>query len=107
MLGEQIKKLRTAKKLSQVQLAHNLGVTKQSISNWENNNILPSIEMLKKIAQFFTCSADYLLELDTGRVFIETTNLSLEQTAHIQQLIIDMEILNKHLSEVATTEERK
>ena len=63
--------------------------------------------MLKKIAQFFTCSTDYLLELNTERFFIETTNLSLEQTAHIQQLIIDMEILNKHLSEVAVTEEIK
>ena len=107
MLGDQIKKLRVAKNLSQVQLAHQLGVTKQSISNWENNNILPSIDMLKKIAQFFTCSTDYLLELNTERFFIETTNLSLEQTAHIQQLIIDMEILNKHLSEVAVTEEIK
>ena len=56
MLGEQIKKLRIAKHINQVQLAEYLGVTKQSISNWENNNILPSVDMLKKIAQFFNCS---------------------------------------------------
>ena len=60
--------------------------------------------MLKKIAQFFSCSTDYLLELETGRIFIETTYLSLEQTAHIQQLITDMELLNKHLAEVAATQ---
>ena len=105
MLGEQIKKLRIAKHLNQVQLSQHLGVTKQSISNWENNNIFPSVDMLKKIAQFFGCSADYLLELDTSRVFIETTNLSLEQISHIQQLMTDMEILNKHVSEVAVTTE--
>lgn len=105
MLGEQIKKLRIAKHLNQVQLAKHLGVTKQSISNWENNNIFPSVDMLKKIAQFFSCSADYLLELDTSRVFIETTNLSLEQINHIQQLITDMELLNKHISEAAATKE--
>ena len=105
MLGEQIKKLRIAKHINQVQLAQYLGVTKQSISNWENNNIFPSVDMLKKIAQFFGCSADYLLELDTSRFFIETTNLSLEQINHIQQLITDMEILNRHLSEVAVTKE--
>lgn len=105
MLGEQIKKLRLAKNLSQVQLAHHLGVTKQSISNWENNNILPSIDMLKRIAQFFTCSTDYLLELDTNKYFIEITHLSLEQVAHIQQLIQDMEQLNQQLSEVAITKE--
>lgn len=39
MIGEQIKKLRTARNLSQVGLARMIGVTKQSVSNWENNNI--------------------------------------------------------------------
>ena len=97
MLGEQIRTLRTAKNLSQVQLAARLGVTKQSVSNWENNNILPSVDMLKKIALFFSCSTDYLLELDSGRIFIETTNLSSEQVDHIQQLVSDLEILNKQL----------
>ena len=97
MLGEQIRTLRTAKNLSQVQLAARLGVTKQSVSNWENNNILPSVDMLKKIALFFSCSTDYLLELDSVRIFIETTNLSSEQVDHIQQLVSDLEILNKQL----------
>ena len=48
MLGEQIKQLRLARNMSQVALANQLGVTKQSISNWENDNILPSLDMLKK-----------------------------------------------------------
>ena len=99
MLGEQIHALRTARNLSQVQLADRLGVTKQSVSNWENNNILPSVDMLKQIAGFFHCSTDYLLELEEGKVFIETTNLTLEQTAHIQQLVADLEYLNQKLSE--------
>ncbi len=99
MLGEQIHALRTARNLSQVQLADRLGVTKQSISNWENNNILPSVDMLKQIATFFHCSTDYLLELEEGKVFIETTNLTLEQIAHIQQLVADLEYLNQKLSE--------
>ena len=99
MLGEQIHALRIARNLSQVQLANRLGVTKQSVSNWENNNILPSVDMLKQIAVFFHCSTDYLLELEEGKVFIETTNLTLEQTAHIQQLVSDLEYLNQKLSE--------
>ena len=61
--------------------------------------------MLKKIAQYFSCTTDYLLELDTHRFFIETTNLSLEQSAHIQQLITDMELLNRHISEFTATQE--
>ena len=98
MLGEQIHALRTARNLSQVQLAERLGVTKQSVSNWENNNILPSVDMLKQIANFFHCSTDYLLEMKEGRVYIETTYLTLEQTMHLQQLVEDLEILNKRLT---------
>lgn len=98
MLGEQIRDLRTARNLSQVQLADRLGVTKQSVSNWENNNILPSVDMLKHIANFFHCSTDYLLEMNDGKIYIETTNLTLEQTTHLQQLIDDFTTLNKKLS---------
>ena len=64
MLNQRIRILRQARGLSQVELARILGVTKQSVSNWENDNIQPSIEMLKKIAQTFVVSADYLLGLD-------------------------------------------
>ena len=64
MFGTRLKELRTAYDLNQVQLAKELGVSKQSISNWENDNILPSIDMLIRIAKRFSVSCDYLLELD-------------------------------------------
>ena len=50
MFGDRIKSLRNSYNLSQFQLAEKLKVSKQTISNWENNNILPSIEMLINIA---------------------------------------------------------
>ena len=62
MFGDRIKNLRISHNLSQVQLAEQLNVSKQTISNWENNNILPSIEMLINIAQYFSVSTDFLLE---------------------------------------------
>lgn len=89
MFGENIKKLRTAHNLSQVQLADELSVSKQTVSNWENNNILPSIEMLLKISRFFSVSTDFLLELDDRR-YIEITGLTDRQLAHIQQIIKDI-----------------
>ena len=61
MISEKIRKLRNDFNISQVTLAKELGVTKQCVSNWENDNILPSIEMLIKIADFFDVSIDYLL----------------------------------------------
>ena len=89
MLGENILKLRKKSGLSQEQLGEKVNVTRQTISNWENNNILPSIEMLIKIARFFSVSTDYLLELD-DRHYIEVTGLSDAQLAHIQQIIKDI-----------------
>lgn len=89
MFGDVIKKLRTAHNLNQVQLAGKLNISKQTVSNWENNNILPSIEMLVKIAQFFMVSTDYLLELDQ-REYLEITGLTDEQTAHIKEIIRDI-----------------
>lgn len=89
MFGEIIQKLRKSYGLTQVALADKLGVTKQAVSNWENNNILPSIDMLIRIANFFSVSSDFLLELDT-RSFIEVDGLTIEEVAHIQQLINDI-----------------
>lgn len=53
MFGEMLKMMRKSRNLNQVQLAAQLNVTKQTISNWENNNILPSIDMLVKISHYF------------------------------------------------------
>lgn len=89
MFGDIIKELRTAHNYSQVQLAEKLGVSKQTVSNWENNNILPSIDMLVRISNFFSVSTDYLLELDS-RHYIEVTGLTETQLAHIQQIIDDI-----------------
>ena len=89
MLGEVIHNLRKSRNLSQVDVARELGVSKQSVSNWENDNILPSIDMLIKIARFFSVSTDYLLELD-GRSYLEVSGLTLEQLSHIQVIINDL-----------------
>mgnify|MGYP002510073947 FL=1 len=89
MFGDMMKNLRQSRSLNQVQLAVSLNVSKQTVSNWENNNILPSIEMLVKISQFFSVSTDYLLELDS-RSYIEVTGLTDVQLAHVRQIIDDI-----------------
>lgn len=89
MFGDIVKNLRLSYNLNQVQFASALNVSKQTVSNWENNNILPSIDMLIKISQFFSVSTDYLLELD-NRHYIEVTGLTPKQLGHIQQIICDI-----------------
>ena len=89
MLHIRIRELRQARGMSQVELAKKLGVTKQSVSNWENDNILPSVEMLAKLAQCLSVTTDSLLALD-DRTFLEVTGLSSTEIAHIQQIIDDI-----------------
>ena len=89
MLNERIKELRIANGLSQVELAKKLDVTKQCVSNWENDNIRPSIEMLVKIAKTFSVTTDYMLGID-NRKYILVDDLTEEQLSHIRLIINDI-----------------
>ena len=88
MLGQRINELRLAMGWSQVQLAEKLNISKQTVSNWENENIQPSIEMLVRLATLFRTSTDYLLGLDqTPKINVEGVPLSF--VAHLTQIIED------------------
>lgn len=89
MLNEQIKKLRLSHNLSQVELGEALSVTKQTVSNWENDNIQPSVEMLVKIADCFGVTTDYLLGRDLNE-YINVHGLSTETIAHLHMIIEDL-----------------
>ena len=90
MLSTKIKELRLGHGLNQVELGKKLSVTKQTISNWENDNIQPSIDMLVKIADYFSVSTDYLLERD-NKTTLCVDGLTTEQISHIELLIKDLE----------------
>ncbi|MBR1969744.1 MAG: helix-turn-helix transcriptional regulator [Clostridia bacterium] len=92
MLSTSIKLLRTSRGLSQVELAKKLSVTKQTVSNWENDNIQPSIDMLERLADYFGVSTDYLLGRTEDSI-ISTQGLTNDEIAHIVLLIND---LKKH-----------
>ena len=88
MLGSRIKELRKEFGLSPVELAIRMEVTKQTISNWENENIQPSVDMLVGLANVFNVTTDYLLGLDdVPRLSIE--GLPLSFAAHLAQIIED------------------
>ena len=89
MLNENIKKLRLARGINQVELANALNVSKQCVSNWENDYILPSIEMLMKLAKFFNVTTDYLLGLSTEET-ISVDGLTETQIAHLRLLAEDL-----------------
>ena len=89
MLNEKIKELRKAKRVSQGEMASALGLTKQCVSNWENDNIQPSIEMLVKIADYFGVTTDYLLcRSETDVINVE--GLSPVEISHIRDIVADL-----------------
>ena len=60
-LGQRIKRLRTNKKLSQVQLAERLGVSKSAISFYESDTREPPYDTLIRMADIFRVTVEYLL----------------------------------------------
>ena len=95
MLNERIRDLRIRRGINQVQLAKLMNVSKQCVSNWENDNVLPSVEMLQRLADFFGTTTDYLL----GRSredSIDTRGLTEIQIAHITALAEDLRLANSN-----------
>ena len=60
--GEYLKKLRTEKGLSQDALGEVLGISRQSVSKWEQGNSTPDIDNIGKLAEFYGVSIDSLVK---------------------------------------------
>lgn len=65
-IGEKIKELRSAKKMTQEALAQNLNVTVSAVSQWESGKTMPDISMLVPLCHMFSVSADDLLGIRIG-----------------------------------------
>ena len=64
---ENLKKLREEAGISQKHLAEAIGVSQQSVNKYENHNIEPDIETLKRIADYFDTSIDFLVGFSSER----------------------------------------
>lgn len=74
IFSKQIKKIRSNSDLTMEQFAKKLGVTKSSVSMWENSNVVPREEVLRKIAVDFNVSVDRLLGVSVNEVENQTLN---------------------------------
>ena len=61
-IGTKIKEARLTAQLTQEQTAEALGVSRQTISNWENNKTYPDIVGVIKMSDLFNVSLDLLLK---------------------------------------------
>ena len=62
--GKQIKKLRQEAQLSQEELAERIYVSRQTISNWENDKSYPDVNSLVLLSETFQISLDNLIKGD-------------------------------------------
>ena len=67
-LSKQIKKYRMEANLSQEELAEKIFVSRQTISNWENDKSYPDIKSLVLISEVFQISLDNLIKGDLERM---------------------------------------
>ncbi len=63
-IGENIKRLRKQRDLTQEELAEILGVSCQSVSRWEKGLCYPDMELIPVISSLFEISADTLMGID-------------------------------------------
>lgn len=66
--GDTLLKIRKSKNISQEQLAKEIGVSRQTVSNWELNITIPNIDDLKKISEALHVSYDKLLNSNSGKL---------------------------------------
>lgn len=81
MFGERLQQLRQENKETQIELADFLGMSRQTIANYEIEKHEPDYETLDKIATRYNVSVDYLL----GRTGIKNNYINYPQ--NISKLI--------------------
>lgn len=70
-LGKQIKKYRGELGLSQEALAEKIYVSRQTVSNWENDKNYPDINSLLRLSEVFQVSVDILIKGDVEKMKVE------------------------------------
>lgn len=64
IFGKRLREVRKSKKITQKELAEQIGISQKSYSHWENNKTFPSFENLVKLADLLEVSLDWLFGRD-------------------------------------------
>ncbi|MEF2676035.1 MAG: helix-turn-helix transcriptional regulator [Eubacteriales bacterium] len=87
--GEKFKAARTAAGLTQEQAAEQLNVSRQTISNWENNRSYPDILNVLAMSDIYSVSLDQLLKGDQDLVeHMQETMDEVKQTRKLLTAVI-------------------
>lgn len=86
-IGNRIKDLRNARRMTQAEFAERINVTKSTVSAYENGTRFPSYDVLIRIARLFKVSTDNLLGYSEKSV-VDVTGLTRKQINVIQDVVI-------------------
>lgn len=94
--GEKLKELRITKRLTQEQLATQLGLTKFVVSAYETGIRMPSYDVLLGIASVFNVTTDFLLGVEkTSDNTIDVSGLTEHQRELTRRLIREFHEINR------------
>lgn len=85
-MGDKLKSLRLEKKLTQKQVAEQIGLAISAVSSYESGTRYPSYDVLVKLAYIFHVSTDYLLGMTNERN-IDVTGLKDDEIELVSQLV--------------------
>ena len=96
--GDNLKKIRVLKKLSQEALAEKVNVSRQSVSKWENGDAYPSMNNLLELCKIFHCKIsdlvnDNIVDIDSLDDEVKTKAVSLKKEEQKK-----MKVLSKIIS---------
>lgn len=89
-VGKQIKKYRKEQSLSQDVLAEKIYVSRQTISNWENDKCYPDINSLVLLSEIFHVSLDQLIKGDVKTMKKQINQADLKNFNHLSRIFTAM-----------------
>ncbi len=95
--GNHLKQERLQRKFTQQKVAHDLNVSRQTISSWETEHSYPDIGSLIRLSDYYQVSLDQLLKEDTGMTeYLKKQEIlkSIKLTTLVSVIIFVMGVLN-------------
>lgn len=107
-MGHTIARLRSEKKISQKQLAKELNVSAGLVGLWETNKRLPSLDCFISLIDFFSISADVLLDKDRQLSSLQYQHmLAAKETSSFNKLYETFNLLNEDNQDILIGESKK
>lgn len=106
-IGHTISLLRHEKNISQKQLAHDLNISPGLVGLWETNKRIPSLESFILLIDYFSVSADLLLEKDRKFTPKQYWNNKTDLSSGSKKILETFHLLNEDNQDILIGEAKK